>query len=69
MNVLKNKCLSCEYLTVKRIRINSKRVRDYMAAYFVAMHDHTLKESTSKNNTHQLGEFKHVSSLLISLNV
>ena len=29
-----------------------------MAAYFVAMHDHTSKESTSKTNTHQLGELK-----------
>ena len=37
MKCLKEKCLSRSYLTTERIRINSKRARDYMAAYFIDM--------------------------------
>ena len=37
LDCLKTKCLSREYLKKERVRINSKRARDYMAAYFIEM--------------------------------
>ena len=58
LNVLKQKCLSRDYLTVKRIRMNSKRARDYMAAYFVAMHDDSSDEDEKGKKTHSLSDMK-----------
>ena len=58
MKVLKNKCLSRDFLTIDRVRTNSKRARDYMAAYFVSMHNDSSDEGTREKNTHQLSEMK-----------
>merc|ERR1712183_307834 len=35
LKILQDKCLNREFLTKKRVRINSKRARDYMAGYLL----------------------------------
>ena len=47
MSVLRDKCLNRKFLTTKRVRINSKRARDYMAGYLLA----GCCESTDKNTS------------------
>ena len=45
MKCLKENCLNRSYLTTERVRINSKRARDYMADYFIDMLTNDRKET------------------------
>merc|ERR1712194_564458 len=42
-SVLTDKCLHRNNLDLRRIKLNSKRARDYMTGYFIDMYEHNQK--------------------------